>query len=297
MSKTSITLDQLRSAANADVSLAEFARTHKATLDEVRRAEAVHGVLLPRGRTGPAPAELDLNATYQQAAQTSIRRLARALDMSATQLTHRLQAHAAAYGLGWPPADLRCQQLYEARRRTLEASARLGLKGGRSREAASWMAVAEEVGLDVDLKGQALEQYTMQQAKYWATKGGRNLLWGRELTPRRWNAKQRQVHEEVVRERLKEGLRDAGAGPESLRRAQELSDQALLLLDVYIQAGALDALSTSTATPERPYHKLRAEAAAALDGLLSALAEGSTRSPDRWREIVAEVLSTEVSDV
>lgn len=299
MSKNSITLDQLRSAANAEVSLAEFARAHKATLDEVRRAEAVHGVLLPRGGTGPAPAKLDLDAIYQQAAQTSIRRLARALDMSATQLTHRLQAHAAAYDLGWPPGEPQppqAQELYRARVRTCVASARLGLKGGRSQEAASWMTVAEEVGLDVGLEGTALEQYAMQQARYWARGSGRELPWGRELTSARWDEEEREVRGAQLRGVLLSGLVEHEAPPRQAAHAlQALEDGPLVLLDAYALDNALDALNTATATPERPYHQLRAEAVAALDGLLSTLAESSTRSPDRWREIVEEIL-TEVDD-
>lgn len=266
------------------------AERYETTLGQVSAAEARHGVVLHRppdyGR-----AEIDEAALYRRAAEGALLyELAEEADVSPSTITRRLRSWAVQQvpPQPWPPGGgpLPVEELLVARRRLLEVNARCGLTSrGRYPSGSSWAdAVAEAGG---DLEGELAGANESQRVRRWAAGGGG--VYPKALP--RWKPKQQEAGAVLVVDRLCEALGENLRVPLYRRSAA-----SLLLLERYAQDDALDALETPPLDPSRRFHQLRAEAAEVLGDLVQGPQQSSTRSADRWREVIGEVLNHRTSD-
>lgn len=261
-----LTRDHMLEANRQRLGLRETARRFRTTRYQVRLAEVRTGIVLEHARDMPErvdlPPELEMWTAIEGG--ESFAALAERCGVSSKTIIRRLMAWGAREGRTWPPRTTQEQRLYEARQRTVEASQRLSLKASRAQEAASWTTVREEVGVNVGVADdREAEQYVMRYAKRWAA--NRGLPWGRHATPPRWSAEQRQLRAGALRAQLADAF-----APRAVDVLEGVSDEALVLLQVYAEHDALAALGTTTTDETRPYHRYRAEAAQLVQALTGA---------------------------
>lgn len=282
-----LTRDHMLEANRRQWGLRETAREFKTTRYQVRLAEVRTGVVLEHARAMPERVDLPPDQELWTAIEggESFVALAERCGVNSKTIIRRLMAWAAKEGRSWPPRTTQEQRLYEARQRTVEASQRMGLLGGRALQAASWTTVREEVGVTVGVEDQReAEQYVMHYAKRWAT--SRGLPWGRKAAPPRWTEEQRQLRAGALRAELADAF--------SLRAVEvleQVSDEALVLLQVYAEHDALETVQTETADEARPYHRYRAEAAQLVRQLVGSEATGREANL-----VLSEVLVDRTSD-
>ena len=129
-------------------------------------------------------------ALYRRASRgEEIAELAREVGVTPFDLGQRLEAYAHHEGKHWPPYD-RGRALYEARIRSLTASRRLGLRGTRAGDAATWATAIEEAGLDLGPDAVKASTAAGLAARRWAQR--HEQPWGREFAPRLWTLVERE---------------------------------------------------------------------------------------------------------
>lgn len=226
--------------------LTETATRYETSREQVEAAEAEHGLLVSRMER-PLAVRLDEPWLYTLLESgATLADLAKMHQTVPSTILRRVRRWAAQQDppKGWPPggAPVPVEELHAARCRIVEASARLGLASrGPQPEAGSWVDAVAEAGGDV--AGEEKGQKELSRVRQWAVRHD-EVRW--PIKAKRWSSAELSARAGQVRGRAEL--------PESL------SDQAVVVLEVYAEDDALEALSVTQGWTGRRYQLYRREA-------------------------------------
>lgn len=237
--------------------LAETVARYQTSREQVEAAEGQYGLVLSRVEK-PLAICLDEAQLYiLLEAGATLSDLALLHETSPSTILRRVRRWAAQQDppKGWPPggAPVPPEEVYAARCRVVEASARLGLASrGPAPTAGSWVDAVAEAGGDVE--GEERGQNESSRVRQWV-KGSTDLPW--PIRASRWT--ERELTRRAAQLRARVGL------------SPSLSDQAVVLLEVYAEDDALEALAVTQGWTGRPYQLYRREAG----GFVAAVVAGA----------------------